>query len=827
MTRYSLKVPQFQIFIGSEDISEAVVGYSFHHPLAEPSTPLIWTGTIEMFPARSGHPRSFFDDEANPSRWLSGLQPIDVYFNGTWWQRFRIKPSGYRYNQDNGQAEIEITDIIGILDSYAPSADTPEFKTGGNNYWNDLAVALIKKQAAIMGTTVTIETPPYGIGGIYRVPRSVNGSYIKEAQKMAGERGYWMWSDKETIKWAEYPTNANNIVWRKSRRELLTFTRQQGLDPVKQQVTVSATHEDIDTCSEVYPKTIYTYVSAGLTTTSGVGQRYLFFQSIETRDKVITDGYIYKLTRGLVGNPMLALFGAVIEANGVMTGNPPEVKGYQTKKANTFGGFSFIYEYTKNGATFSYDWTQTRYLLDETDITTYENIPIDSQNPSKILSRVITRSEPWAKYPDGLQYFGNGEWFVVNVNDPRRITERTTTTYEYVEIVRDDIIVKTGQRLYEIKRITELKEVVYFKKNPANTFPSIQPILAPNEKTITTYTKQCQGRWTERKEFFQNKGQSTTNQGYLYSNTITEQDVTSIPEITYRPPPYPVIQRPLLATVETGYAGISPFVQSKDFESASTLTTKAECDRYARYLGQIKWQRYYGRELASGFGTTLNYAPFQGVYAGNGSYIRDRFGISLNRDGDAWQFVEDCIGNKTGSIPEIAPTVYPFPPLLTSSLNIGAVPTQNLVQGIAITPITFTSSGGQSPYTYSSTALPAGLSLSSGGVLTGTPTAIGTTSVTVTVTDALLATDSTTFNIVVAAAPIPVAIISETIKINVDIGLSTSVSFLGGLPAPVAAVSTLIDSTKVLFTPTSVFSWDEVTSTEWDSMTNNKWDSLV
>jgi hypothetical protein len=163
MTRYSLKVPQFQVFIGSEDISEAVVGYSFHHPLAEPSTPLIWTGTIEMFPARSGHPRSFFDDEANPSRWLSGLQPIDVYFNGTWWQRFRIKPSGYRYNQDNGQAEIEITDIIGILDSYASSADTPEFKTGGNNYWNDLAVALIKKQAAIMGTTVTVETPPMAL----------------------------------------------------------------------------------------------------------------------------------------------------------------------------------------------------------------------------------------------------------------------------------------------------------------------------------------------------------------------------------------------------------------------------------------------------------------------------------------------------------------------------------------------------------------------------------------------------------------------------------------------------------------------------------------
>jgi hypothetical protein len=162
----------------------------------------------------------------------------------------------------------------------------------------------------------------------------------------------------------------------------------------------------------------------------------------------------------------------------------------------------------------------------------------------------------------------------------------------------------------------------------------------------------------------------------------------------------------LLATVETGYAGISPFVQNKEFESASTLTTKAECDRYARYLGQIKWQRYYGRELASGFGTTLNYAPFQGVDAGNGRYIRDRFGVSLNRDGDAWQFVEDSIGNKTGSIPEIAPPPLPYPPVLISTLNIGDASTQNFVQGVAIAPITFNSSGGQSPYTYSSTTLP-------------------------------------------------------------------------------------------------------------------------
>lgn len=835
-----LTCPNFQILIGSSDISKHVTGYSFRHPLAEPSTPLIWTGQIELdLTVDTSLGATFFDDEVNPSIWLSGLQPIDVYFNGTWWQRFRIKPSGYRYDQITGQAVVEITDIIGILDSYAPSADTPEFKTGGNNYWNDLAVALIRKQASIMGTTVTVQTPPYGIGGIFKVPRSVKNSYIKEAQKMAGERGYWMWSDKETVKWAEYPSTAQNIVWRKSRRELLNFTRQQGLDPVKQQVTVSCTHEDVDTCSEVFPKKTYTFASADINIRSSNvrSQRYQIISSIIVQDKIITGNHIYKLTKKINGNPALILFGGQIEATGNITVEIPDARGVlysKVEKINTGGAkpSDWWIKYTlketsltSTNANFSFSWLNFAQLLDETDITTYENTPIDSQNPSKILSRVITRSEPWAKYPDGIKGFQASEWLYTNVNDTRRITERITTTYKYVEIKRDDIIVQTGQKLYEISEINELKEQVYFEKktdsnllNPAlSPLTRIVPRLVASELTRTTYTKQCQGRWTERREFSQNKGQSTTNQGYLFANQVSEQDVTSIPDIIYRPAPYPVIQRPLLATVQTGSAGVSPFVQSKEFENASTLTTKAECERYAKYLGEIKWQRYYGRELASGFGTVLGYIPFQGVHAGNGAYIRDRFGISLNQEDEEWQFVEDCIGNKTGTIPEIAPPSYPAPPLLTSTLNIGDAPTQNLVQGVVIAPITFYSSGGLAPYTYTSTTLPSGLSLSSGGVLSGTPSAISTTSVTVTVTDALSATDSTTFNIVVSAAPIPVAITSETISINIDIGMDTGVEFLDGLPMPVDAVSTFIDSMQITFTPLRSLSL--LTQTELNNLT--------
>jgi hypothetical protein len=63
----------------------------------------------------------------------------------------------------------------------------------------------------------------------------------------------------------------------------------------------------------------------------------------------------------------------------------------------------------------------------------------------------------------------------------------------------------------------------------------------------------------------------------------------------------------------------------------------------------------------------------------------------------------------------------------------------------AITPLQLQASGGTAPYTFSATGLPAGLSISAGGLITGTPTATGTYSVTASATDSLGASGSTTF----------------------------------------------------------------------------------
>ncbi|WP_267225594.1 putative Ig domain-containing protein [Dyella silvae] len=97
-------------------------------------------------------------------------------------------------------------------------------------------------------------------------------------------------------------------------------------------------------------------------------------------------------------------------------------------------------------------------------------------------------------------------------------------------------------------------------------------------------------------------------------------------------------------------------------------------------------------------------------------------------------------------------TVNALPPVITTtSLTAGSVGT-SYSQTIAV-------SGGNSPLSFAVTAgsLPAGLSLSSSGVLSGTPTAGGSFSFSITVTDALSATSTQSYSLTIAAPTIAVA----------------------------------------------------------------------
>ena len=83
--------------------------------------------------------------------------------------------------------------------------------------------------------------------------------------------------------------------------------------------------------------------------------------------------------------------------------------------------------------------------------------------------------------------------------------------------------------------------------------------------------------------------------------------------------------------------------------------------------------------------------------------------------------------------------------ITTSSLPAGTV-------GTAYTATTLAATGGTPPYTWSASGLPSGLSISSAGVISGTPTAAGSFSVTVQATDSAQLTATKAYSVTVAAA---------------------------------------------------------------------------
>ncbi|GLZ31575.1 hypothetical protein Lesp02_37630 [Lentzea sp. NBRC 105346] len=101
-------------------------------------------------------------------------------------------------------------------------------------------------------------------------------------------------------------------------------------------------------------------------------------------------------------------------------------------------------------------------------------------------------------------------------------------------------------------------------------------------------------------------------------------------------------------------------------------------------------------------------------------------------------------------------------------------------------------SGGTPPYTWSVTGLPAGLSASSSGLITGTPTTAGTSSVTATATDSAGKSGSTTFTWTVNPTGGGCAPVTNGNNVNIpDLGTGSSTIAITGCSGNASATSTV------------------------------------
>ena len=97
---------------------------------------------------------------------------------------------------------------------------------------------------------------------------------------------------------------------------------------------------------------------------------------------------------------------------------------------------------------------------------------------------------------------------------------------------------------------------------------------------------------------------------------------------------------------------------------------------------------------------------------------------------------------------------------------------------------TLTVAGGTSPYTFTlmSGALPAGVNLSSGGTLAGTPTATGTFAFTVQATDSAALSAAMAYSLTITGTTLSIPTLSPLVSGSVGIAYSQAIAAAGGTP---------------------------------------------
>jgi hypothetical protein len=137
---------------------------------------------------------------------------------------------------------------------------------------------------------------------------------------------------------------------------------------------------------------------------------------------------------------------------------------------------------------------------------------------------------------------------------------------------------------------------------------------------------------------------------------------------------------------------------------------------------------------ASGLPAGVTIDPSSGVISGTPTVIGP-YTVTIN--------LHDSLG-VAATPATFSFSIVDLPSITTSSLPDG-------VQNVAYN-VTLTGTNGTTPYVWTATGLPAGLTISSGGVISGTPTGTGTATVNITLTDASTATANASLTLKVNSA---------------------------------------------------------------------------
>lgn len=244
---------------------------SLRRPLPEINTPLAWTGSVTfVVPYPESQLPASLNDLVNPTLWAMGVHPVVLRVGGQTIARLRIMEYTFDDDPDPGSpytGTAQLGDLLTLFDTDAPAKAWQELiETGGfpafATPWNNvISSAFTAAGIANDLDNLNIEIPV--------AKDKPQGSVVRWAQQILGERGYWLYVDsgQEQVKAVRYPENIQpgDVLFTRPRSGVEKFKRRQSTVTPREKVVASGSTdvETVNPQSPGGPTTTYDYDDQG------------------------------------------------------------------------------------------------------------------------------------------------------------------------------------------------------------------------------------------------------------------------------------------------------------------------------------------------------------------------------------------------------------------------------------------------------------------------------------------------------------------------------------------------------------------------------------
>lgn len=683
--------PELKVLIETIDITALIESFTISRPRAEPNTPYSWSGnmilTVPLIKSRIPHLKFLEDLEpTNPYRhfWARGNKPIQFYFKGVLFVTLRI--AEYFYDEDEYKSEVGLQDLLGILDFKSPAEN---YKGLGFTPCQPVSINQVVTKALQEAGFGNISV---GIGGNINVPpNKPNGSWIKFAQSYLGERGYWLYCDRdEGIRIASYSTKS--FLFERSRQQIENFKREKSPQLPADKYVVTGSAEKFVECkledeivTETFGESTYQY-----------NHRINDFEIkklLQLRERVINYPQINKkekISKTIIEQSLGSIFPKKFPDNTTVVITSETIK---TLRYDDQGRLIFLKEVTDKllGVALPDVFDGNTTMRSEAEIITeeYRNQPfgtavVGGESDDGVLrfKRRVTKS----LFVEGT-FSTKTKNGTVPTNQPQVylvIKEQVDETWN--QGGSGKLQVAFGG--YSTPTTGDNSE----SKCECNDYHYRRVTLRRDQKQVSAterYFLTSDNKYLDNVPYWEYSGLKLV-ENYKQENTTPQPWTTKEGEC-------PTCQSAIKATVSVASVSYTATFERQTEASFSTLGSLSEAIAFANLTASMQHQRYYGRTINLPIPEEyiLNPKPFSLVNLHNGQFVIDSPSIIYTEEEAELAFVGNYVG-AIAPIPE--PIEEVFQAVSSDNLNLQIRNTTVYESGqvaIALNPV-----NGNKPFTF-------------------------------------------------------------------------------------------------------------------------------